>query len=252
LVGSYSTFQGNPIGIFFPNTTNLISLSSLALQLLSFIPPLSRSKKLTWVEMDECQLKVLCYNCDENHFSRHNCKEKKLSWPSLRMFLKTRSRLLMQMRYLIQLLSICHLIHMNFEPFISLNALTNWWYNLLCSLSSQQAPMDFEIITSHQMEKILKKGHFNIISQLNVIQSVETPSVHLDLKSILSKHHTIFSMPHGLPPSRGVHDHFIPLVLGSVPPNVCPYHYPFAKKNEIAKNVQEFLDVGVICHSTIL
>jgi hypothetical protein len=26
--------------------------------------------------MVECQLKVLCYNCDEKYFLRHNCKEK--------------------------------------------------------------------------------------------------------------------------------------------------------------------------------
>jgi hypothetical protein len=28
--------------------------------------------------MVECQLKGLCYNCDEKYFSEHKCKEKKL------------------------------------------------------------------------------------------------------------------------------------------------------------------------------
>jgi len=100
------------------------------------------------------------------------------------------------------------------------------------------------------MEKLLKKGHFDIIAQLNSIQIVETTSMHPDLQSIVSKHHTIFSIPHVLPPSSGVHDHSIPLVLESIPPNVCPYRHPFSQKNEIDKIVQELLDTHVICHNT--
>jgi hypothetical protein len=74
--------------------------------------------------------------------------------------------------------------------------------------------------------------------------------MHPGLQSILFKHQTIFSTPHGLPPSYGVHDHSIPLVLGSLPPNVLLYRHPFAQKNKIEKIVQELLDAGVIHHST--
>jgi hypothetical protein len=42
----------------------------------------------------------------------------------------------------------------------------------------------------------------------------------------------------------------IPLVLGSLPPNVHPYRHPFAQKNEIEKIVQELLQASVICPST--
>jgi hypothetical protein len=35
-------------------------------------------QKLTRAEMDECQLKDLCYNCDEKYFSGHKCKEQNL------------------------------------------------------------------------------------------------------------------------------------------------------------------------------
>jgi hypothetical protein len=107
-----------------------------------------------------------------------------------------------------------------------------------------------EIISSHRMENILKKGHSGIIAQLHSIQVVETPSVHLDLQAILSKHQAVFSTPQGLPPSRGVHDHSIPLVPGSLPPNVLPYRHTFSQKNEIEKIVQELLQVGVIHPST--
>jgi hypothetical protein len=35
-------------------------------------------QKLTRAEMVECQLKGLCYNCDEKYFLGHKCKEQKL------------------------------------------------------------------------------------------------------------------------------------------------------------------------------
>jgi hypothetical protein len=35
-------------------------------------------QKLTSVEMVECQLKGLCYNCDDKYFSGHKCKEQKI------------------------------------------------------------------------------------------------------------------------------------------------------------------------------
>ena len=69
-----------------------------------------------------------------------------------------------------------------------------------------------EIISSHCMEKLLKKGHSSVITQLHAIQATETPSVSQNLQSILSKHQMVFSTPHGLAPSHGVHDHSIPLV----------------------------------------
>jgi hypothetical protein len=61
----------------------------------------------------------------------------------------------------------------------------------------------------------------------------------------------VFSTPQGIPPSRGVHDHSIPLVPGSLPPNIRPYRHPFSQKNEIEKMVQEILNADVICPSTI-
>jgi hypothetical protein len=78
---------------------------------------------------------------------------------------------------------------------------------------------------------MLKKGCSGIISQLHAIQVTETPYVLHDLQSILPKHQVVFSTPHRIPPSRGVHDHSIPLVPGSLPPNICPCHHPFSQKN---------------------
>jgi hypothetical protein len=100
------------------------------------------------------------------------------------------------------------------------------------------------------MEKLLKRGHYGVIAQLHAIQATETPSVPQDLQAILSKHQLAFSTPQGLPPSRGVHDHSIPLVPGILPPNIHLYHHPFSQKNEIEKMVQELLNAGVIHPST--
>jgi hypothetical protein len=107
-----------------------------------------------------------------------------------------------------------------------------------------------EIISSHCMKNLLKKGHSGIIAQLHAIQAIETPSVPQDLQSILSKHQVVFSTPQGLPPSHGVHDHSSPLVLDNLYPNIRPYRHPFSQKNEIEKIVLELLNTGVIHPST--
>ena len=52
-----------------------------------------------------------------------------------------------------------------------------------------------EIISSHRMEKLLKKGHSGVITQLHAIQAIETPSVLQDLQTILFKHHWSFPLP---------------------------------------------------------
>jgi hypothetical protein len=91
------------------------------------------------------------------------------------------------------------------------------------------------------MEKLLKKGYSSIIFQLHSIQAVETPFVHSNLQYIISKHQAIFSTLQELLPSCGVHDHSIPIVPGTLPPDVLPYHHPFSQKNEIEKIIQEFL-----------
>jgi hypothetical protein len=42
------------------------------------ISTLLKIQKMTRVEMDERQLKGLCYNCDEKYFLGYKCKEQKL------------------------------------------------------------------------------------------------------------------------------------------------------------------------------
>lgn len=92
-----------------------------------------------------------------------------------------------------------------------------------------------QIISSHRMEKLLKKCYSRSIAQFNAIQVLDSPTqeVHTDLQLVLNKHQKVFEIPNNLPPSRGEHDHGIPLIPGSQPPNVCPYRHHFSQNNEI-------------------
>jgi hypothetical protein len=81
-----------------------------------------------------------------------------------------------------------------------------------------------EIINSHQMEKLLKKGHHGVISQFNAIQVTEhaLQVVPPSLQLILDKYPKVFEVPTALPPSRGEHDHSIPLLPGKSTPQFTP------------------------------
>jgi len=80
----------------------------------------------------------------------------------------------------------------------------------LCGLQAG-AP---SIISSHQMEKLLKKGHYGVITQFNFIQAIKTTilHIHLEMQQVLNCHHQVFENPKELPPSRGGHDNSITLV----------------------------------------
>ena len=55
----------------------------------------------------------------------------------------------------------------------------------------------------------------------------------------------MFETPKGLPPIRD-HDHAIHLILGSFPPNIKPYRYPYVQKSEIERMIVEMLEAGII------
>jgi hypothetical protein len=51
-----------------------------------------------------------------------------------------------------------------------------------------------QIISSHHMDKLLKKGHSGIIAQFHAIQILDSPTqeVHPDLQLVLNKHQRVF------------------------------------------------------------
>ena len=110
------------------------------------------------------------------------------------------------------------------------------------------------IISSHRMEKLLKKGNHGVVAQFNSIQGVETkqPPLHPEMQQILNNHLPVFDKPQGLQPSRGEHDHSITLVPGAQPQNVRPYRYPFTQKNEIEKSSRNFWKQGSFVPASVL
>jgi hypothetical protein len=79
------------------------------------------------------------------------------------------------------------------------------------------------------MKKLLKKGNQGVILQLCSLDvQTSKPSIPSNLQGIIDKNSKVFEdIPKGLPPTQN-HDHSIHLILGSVPPNIMPYIYPYA------------------------
>ena len=106
-----------------------------------------------------------------------------------------------------------------------------------------------QLVSSHQMQKLLKKGANGFVAQLCSLEVSQSRALtHPDLQEIIDHHSVIFDIPKGLPPKRD-HEHAIQLVPGSQPPNIRPYRYPHIQKSEIEKIVEEMLEAGIIRHS---
>jgi hypothetical protein len=89
-----------------------------------------------------------------------------------------------------------------------------------------------KVIISNGMTKLLKKGHQGVIAQLFSLD-VQTSKLPIPqyLQGIIDKNSKVFEdIPKGLPPTQN-NDHEIHLILGSVPPNIRPYRYPYAHKS---------------------
>lgn len=71
-----------------------------------------------------------------------------------------------------------------------------------------------------------------IIAHLHAIEALadRTPKIHTNMWRVLKIHEHDFEKPNGLPLSRGEHDHSIPLIPGSQPPNVKPYRHSFSQE----------------------
>ena len=107
-----------------------------------------------------------------------------------------------------------------------------------------------QMVTSHQMQKFLKKGVDGFVAKLCFLEVSQSNALtHLDLQAIIDHQSVILGdIPKGLHP-KGDHDHAIQKVLGNYPPNIRPYRYPHTQKSEIEKIVEEMLEAGIIRHS---
>ena len=124
---------------------------------------------------------------------------------------------------------------------------SQWEKNTLKGLQ----PRSLSIISSHRMENILNNISHGVIAQLHFIQM--QPSVvsttPLDIQKNLDRYACVFSDLVGLPPSRP-EDHHIMLLLGSFPPIIRLYRYPFHQNIDIEMLVRNSLKQGFIFPST--
>jgi len=109
-----------------------------------------------------------------------------------------------------------------------------------------------KIISYNGMTKLLKKEQRGVIVQLCSLDvSTLQSSISPHLQKVLDNHSKVFETPKSLPPIHD-HDHAIHLILGSVPPNIRPYIYPYAQKSEIERMVVEMLEAGIIQRVKVL
>ncbi|CAN6724436.1 unnamed protein product [Malus baccata var. baccata] len=108
---------------------------------------------------------------------------------------------------------------------------------LIQETSLQQ--LDRDILNSHLGLFLYSMEHSKLDScDLNADQLVE-------LHDLLGQFVEIFTLPTKLPPTRS-HNHQIPILPGSKPTNIRPYHYGPLQKTKIEKSVQELLDLEFI------
>lgn len=88
-----------------------------------------------------------------------------------------------------------------------------------------------------QVEKGGEQGH--------VGSAMLTEAQEIEVQKLLEEFAVVFQEPRGLPPKRP-HEHVIHLLAGQGPVNVRPYRYSHHHKNEIEKQVQEMLQMGII------
>ncbi|CAN6581753.1 unnamed protein product [Malus baccata var. baccata] len=108
---------------------------------------------------------------------------------------------------------------------------------LIQETSLQQ--LDRNILNSHLGLFLYSMKHSKLDAcDLNADQLVE-------LHDLLGQFVEIFTLPTKLPPTRS-HNHQIPILPGSKPTNIRPYHYGPLQKTKIEKSVHELLDLGFI------
>lgn len=127
-------------------------------------------------------------------------------------------------------------------------------------------PVSLKGVPSQKLKVLEGKPSVKLISNasqlcmIQVVQKQETickpmnieavegtgSSLYPELEILKDKYSSVFEEPQELSPKRGVHDHQIPLALGSSPVNIRPYRYPLKQKDVIEQLVQEMLDRGII------
>lgn len=107
----------------------------------------------------------------------------------------------------------------------------------------------FEEASSHQIKRMVSTHAADNMLQLHLVPSKPTPqpipTSIFWLKPLLEAYTHLFSKPKHLPPTCPT-DHSIPLLSGTDPVNVRPYHYPHFRKNETEAQIKDMLSQWII------
>lgn len=107
------------------------------------------------------------------------------------------------------------------------------------------------VINSLQLQSLCKTGAISHVVYLTAAQIADdaTGTVPICIQEVVAEFAEVFGEPVGLPPHRDC-DHIIPLIPGAQPVNIRPYRHKPDRKDEIEKQVAEFLRSGIIQRST--
>lgn len=106
-------------------------------------------------------------------------------------------------------------------------------------------------ISAKALQGMIQVGEVCNVIELCPMSEVPTPykEIPQPVQAVLNVYPHIFDEPKSLPPHRKF-DHHIPLLAGTKPVNVKPYHYTPLQKTEIEAQVTDMLQRGVIQDST--
>ena len=123
------------------------------------------------------------------------------------------------------------------------------WENQARRLQGIQGPI--QATSLETIAKEHRQGHMVFTVYVQTVEGSSWDGTQPDMQQILGEFEDVFQEPFKLPPLREI-DHHIPLKEGTQPINVRPYRYAYFQKEEIEKQVQAMLDVGIIRPSTSL
>jgi len=122
-------------------------------------------------------------------------------------------------------------------------------FNLLDSRHVLQGitPIEVSLMNGEQFGRAMNQGKQGLVLQLLLPDAFCISTLETDpfFANLLDQFQEVFGEPTGLPPNRD-HNHNIVLQPGAKPVCVGPYRYPYFKKTEIEKIVNDMFSSGII------
>ncbi|KAL5173307.1 hypothetical protein HKD37_16G045875 [Glycine soja] len=220
------------------------------------------TKNLTPAFMSERRVKVLCYFCDEPFFVEHGLTHKKLQIQFMEVDDIEEDT--------VEIENHAGEVATHFEEAqISVNALTGVPnFRTMCVIGRYNKKPLHILINSGNTHNFLDvhvaarirckiedlKPLVVIVADGTKVQissvALTTHATKVDIPTaierILCQYADAFVTPTQLPPSRGGHDHKIPLLQSTELVNKRPYRYAKQQKDIIDKIIHEMLDSGII------